>query len=407
MPSLIERALQSRRVIFQGAIIATLVALGVNLISSWLAEYFKEHQPLILFVGALFILIGFLYFIQHLLAERHQSLDIDSVILLDPKKKCVVPANEYGFSETLEQTLSAAFVENEALKQAWEREMFPERKEGEGPSPDVAETKPNDDGVGYFSIVKMEVSEDEATAAENHKILLEAIEFCFLEYLSMHLSEYFDHRAHDEKQVCVLERQDIPHMVLTNRILALLTTPIEDRQIFTKSGINKNPPKDGEIHAIYASNGAVYEKFHLALPVNTSISRPATGQLIFEHPRFYMTMQVTYRGFGQNLPTYFSDLYVSDSIERLDARQVRISVSATLRPLAFLHLSGWEYYQWIDSLFEYLHERASFKDFLKCIDWISVATRIRAGIIRERRIEKRKSVKMTKPVADALSETVH
>lgn len=33
MSSLIERALQSRRIIFQGAIIATLVALGVNLIS--------------------------------------------------------------------------------------------------------------------------------------------------------------------------------------------------------------------------------------------------------------------------------------------------------------------------------------------------------------------------------------
>lgn len=407
MTSLIERALKSRRVIFQGAIIATLIAMGVNLISSWLVDYFKEYSALVLLSGALFVLIGFLYFIQQLLTERHQSLTIDGVILLNGKIKAVVGADDYGFSERLAKTLNAVFIENEALKLAWEREMFPDSSTQKKPKDAKGDKTVNDkEEIQYYSIVKMD-EPNESDVTSKPKILLEAIEFCFLDYLSMHLSEYFDQREHDAQEIAVLERENIPHMVLANRILSLLTTPIEDRQIFTKSGMNKHPPKNGEIHAIYASNGAVYEKFHLALPVNTTISRPAPGELTLNHPRFQLKLHVSYQNFTKNLPTYFSDLYVSDSIENLDARHVHISLSATLHPLAFIHINGWEYYQWIDSFFEYLNERTSFDVFLQRIDWNSVATRIRAGIIRDIRITKEKEATNAAPIKQPVSEALH
>jgi hypothetical protein len=115
MTTLIERALQSRRVIFQGAIVATVIALGVNLLAAWLTRHFESNESLVLMVGALCVVIGYLYFIRHPMSERHKNLDIDGVILLDPAGKGIVPASEYEFSEKLEKTLRAAFVENEAL----------------------------------------------------------------------------------------------------------------------------------------------------------------------------------------------------------------------------------------------------------------------------------------------------
>lgn len=407
MTSLIDRVLQSRRAIFQGAVIATLIALGINLISSWIADYFKEYSTLLLVTGALFVLIGFLYFSRQLLTERHQSLAIEGVIFLDTEEKRAVSADEYSFSELLGKTLTAAFVENQALKIAWEREMFPESTNTETHNEDGENNgSDQEDEVRYYSIVKMEIGKDDDPVS-NQKILTEAIEFCFLDYLSLHLSEYFDQREHDAKKVSILERDSIPHMVLANRILSLLTTPIEDRQIFIKSGMNKNPPKDGEIHAIYGSNGAVYEKFHLSLPIDTTISRPTPGHLVLDNPRFQLNLQVSYRGFTKNLPSYFSDLYLSDSIENIDARLVHIVISANLHPLSFIHLNGWEYYQWIDSFFEYLKNRASFEEFLDRIDWKSVSTRIRAEIIRQRRINRIKEKEEVEAPQPAPSEAIH
>lgn len=389
MNTLIKRALDSRRIIFQGAIVASLIALGINLTSSWVVSYFIDFPNLVLLVGCLFVVIGFLYFVQVLLSSRHQTMHVDGVIFFDQKDKCVIGVEEYEFSESLDKALRAAFLENEALKSAWEKEMFPkDRKEEKNEETTDDHGSDDSDDVEYFAIVKMEAGEDEHQTES--RILIEGVEFCFLEYLSMHLSAYFESGNHESEKITVLERHNIPHVMLSNRILSLLTSPIEDRAIFTKSGINRNPPKDGEIHAIFASNGAVYEKFHLHLPSDTEITRPELGVFVLNHSRFKMEINFKYKKFTKNLPRYFEDLYVSDSIEEIRAHSFEIYLTATLHPSSFLHLNGWEYYRWIDSFFEYFKAKVSFESFLDEINWKSIAARIRAGILKDRRIARAK-----------------
>lgn len=131
MKTLIERALQSRKKVFQVAIVAALIALGVNMISGWLSIYFKDIPSLQWLVGMLFILIGFLYFVNVLLQERQLSREIEGLILLDPKSKSTIDISDYQFSRKLSQSLNAAFIENEALRDTWEKEMHFDQKDSQ------------------------------------------------------------------------------------------------------------------------------------------------------------------------------------------------------------------------------------------------------------------------------------
>jgi len=399
MQTLIERALQTRKNIFQVAIVASIIAFGINLTSSWMTSYLSSFPQLKWIIGLLFILVGFLFFIKFLLQERTLAIKIEGLILIDPGRKEVSRIFSYGFSEKLSQSLNAVFVENEALRQAFEIEMkLVDKIKSKNNHNKISSPPKSEDDVSYAAIIKKEIKPEEQLESKTKSILIEAIEFCFLEYLSLHLSEYFDNDEHDKNKIIEVERENIPKVLLDNRVLALLTTPIEDRQIFIKSGINKHPP-EGEVHAIYGSNGIVYERFHIALPKGTEISRPKLGVITLKHKIFTLTLTASYFGFSYNLPQYFSELYVSHDVEEFDPRKIQVNIEASLHPTAFLFIKGWEYYQWIDSFVKYIEDKVSFDSFISHIDWRSTATRIRTSIIQERR-QRWKAAQQKKLIAD-------
>ncbi len=343
--------------------------------------------------GLLLILIAVLYLLRFLKQESFVRHEFTAAIIFDPKNKTHVEIDQYNFSEQFEQTLNALFVENEALKTAWESEsMFvpPEKKD----APKETEDKPEDtndkkeEKVSYYAIVK-QVSKNDEEQASQRSILLETAEFCLLEFLSLHLSSYFEQTPYDKTRIVTIEREHIPAIMLENRVLSLLTTPIEDRQIFVKSGINKHPPQ-GKVHSIYASNGAVYERFNLILPKGTEITRPQPGVIRLEHRHFILEMECIFHGFCLNLPRYFEKLYIGSDSKKIAPRELNIAVSAQLRKSSLMLLKGWTYYHWIDSFMEYIENHVSFEAFLKRIDWISVSTKIRTNMILERKKAQQK-----------------
>lgn len=394
MTPLVKRVLQSRRNLCQLIIVAVLLALGVNLISSWIAHEFSTKPWVIWVVGLLLVVIAGLYLVRFLIKESSVSQKFEAAIILDPKTKNHVEIEQYGFSKKFNNSLRAIIVENKALKTSWESERVFARDEKlntavEEGEETTARNKSTDEAVSYFAIVQQEV-EIEEDACSQKSILIEIAEFCMLEFLSLHLSAYFGHTPHDENKIVTIEREHIPALLLDNRVLSLLSTPIEDRQIFVQSGINKHPP-DGVIHSIYASNGAVYERFNLILPKGTSITRPHPGVINLEHRHFILTITCRFSCFSLNLPRYFEALYIGSESKKLDSRQLDISISAQLKSSSFTLLSSWVYYQWIDSFMEYLKEEVSFDSFLDRIDWQSTSTRIRASMILDHRKKEMKS----------------
>ena len=393
MTPLVKRVLQSRRNLCQLIVMAVLLALGINLVASWFAGHFSDVTWVVWLVGLLLIIITGLYLVHFLTQESFISHEFEAALVFNPEKKAHVEIDEYDFSEKFNLTLNALFVENEAFKTAWELEqVFPlqtEKSASKETKDEPENTDEQKEKVSYFTIVRVDAEEEEEEAPKK-SILIETAEFCLLKFLSLHLSAYFGQTPYDKAQIVTIEREHIPDILLENRVLSLLTTPIEDRQIFVKSGINKHPPK-GEVHSIYASNGAVYERFNLILPKGTEITRPQPGVIRLEHRHFILEMKCIFHGFCLNLPRYFEELYIGSDSKEIAPRKLDISVSAQLRRSSFALITGWTYYQWIDSFMEYMESHVSFEAFLERIDWQSVSTRIRVSRFLEHRRKQRKA----------------
>jgi hypothetical protein len=375
MNKLITRILDARTNLFYAVFVATLLAFGVNITSSWTALYFDDYPALMLTAGGLFIALAFLIFIRTLIRQGDLNCSFETLVLLDLDRKCVIPIHDYDFSEKLAQYTKAAFLENPALTAKWESGLFPPRPASStSDSPSSTQVEKNK-VPQYWAVVQ--IASSEAPAIPKSPILIEAVEFCILDFLSLHLSQYFDEIGGDESKMEALNRKHIPDVLLENRILSLLTTPIEDRPIFMKAGMDKSPPK-GIIHSIRSSDGASYELFHLTLPKGTRISRPQPGEIKLDHKIFTLSISVDYEGFTSNLPDYFIDHYVSHKKIRHAARKLDIKISARLHSRALLSFNDWVYFKWLDSFIEYLKSRVCFESFLSRIDWASTATAVRS-----------------------------
>jgi hypothetical protein len=228
--------------------------------------------------------------------------------------------------------------------------------------------------VEYFSIVKV-VEEDEREKSKAEKILEETIEYLILEELSTHLATYFNEFKHNDKLIKEYSRNDFPEILLQNRIINLLSTPFEDRAIFTKAGMTKNP-EEGEIVSIYGNDGSRFSKFDLVLPAGSTVSRIDDGLLLIENSRISLLIAIIYEGWGANFPPGFEYNYCGKIEENLDLYGLQIILNYTIKPKALLYGSKWNYHNWIDSFIDRLVEFASFDDFLKKIDWESNLTDI-------------------------------
>jgi hypothetical protein len=403
MTPLVKSVLQSRRNLCQLIIMAVLLALGVNLIASWFAGQFSDMTWVIWLVGLLLIIATILYMVHFLTQESFVSYEFEAALIFNLGEKAHVEIDGYDFSESFDQKLNALFVENKAFKTAWELERVfstqakkPASKETKDESDNTGKKK---EEVSYFTIMRVDAEEEEESTPQR-SILIETAEFCLLEFLSLHLSAYFGQTPHNKARIVTIEREHIPDILLENRVLSLLTTPIEDRQIFVKSGINKHPPQ-GEVYDIFGSDGTVYKRFYLILPKGTGITRPQPGVIRLEHRHFVLEIGCFFHGFNLNLPRYFEELYIGSDSKEIAPRKLDISVSAQLRKSSLALITGWIYYQWIDSFMEYIESHVSFEAFLERIDWQSVSTRIRASMILEHR---RKQQKVQQNVGQVPSE---
>jgi hypothetical protein len=330
MSTVVAKTLVSRRNLFQIVVVASMIAVGVNLLSTWISGRFASLAWLQWFVGGLLIFLGFLFFVQFLIQEKAFRKEMDGLVLLDHSTKALVEIEGYDLSERLDSTLRAAFLENAALRASWESEpIFTERKRHKaspGPSEEIDQKDGSDtkQKVSYRAVICVTMDDSEKPISER-SVLLEAVEFCMLQFLSNHLSEYFNCLADEDRHVCTLTRNDAPHILLENRILALLTAPIEDRAIFVDSGISKNPPS-GEVHYILGSDGSLYERFDLRLPKGTRFLRPRPGCVRLQHKRFTLDMECAFHGFSESLPTYFEDFYIGKGRVKLDARKVEFDL---------------------------------------------------------------------------------
>ncbi len=227
--------------------------------------------------------------------------------------------------------------------------------------------KKEDQGGEYIAIVKTS-SEDGGFEMRSSPLLIEAIEFAVLKELSLHLSSYFNDYQGSGDRLIELTREHIPDVLLKNRVLALLTTPIEERPIFRKSGIHKNPPK-GTVHSIWSRDGVMFERFDLIVPSGSKLDRPEQGRLELTTKRGVVRITIRCHGFNANLPRGFESLYMRAPHCSVLPLAVDIQVETRLKLIALLTPRGWDYYRWMDSFAEWIVHEAHFPSFLANIGW--------------------------------------
>ncbi|MFH1267189.1 MAG: hypothetical protein ABIK89_15785, partial [Planctomycetota bacterium] len=234
---------------------------------------------------------------------------------------------------------------------------------------------PRADKPSYVMIIKAHVP-DPGEHPRSYALLREAAEYAIIHQLSLDLSAYFQDYSPDDKLVQEYTRSDVPQILLQNRVLSLLCTPLEERVPFIELSMSKHQPP-GEIHSVHRLDGSVYSRFDLWLPSGSTLSRPSSNVLQLDSKRLSLTLKVVFKGINTNVPAGFLPFFFGVEPRCFVTYQVDVRVTAVVKPWALLRQAGWRYYQWLDSFLDRLHEFLSFDDYLNRIQWDANYARLR------------------------------
>jgi hypothetical protein len=298
---------------------------------------------------------------------------LTGVLFIDSAKNELFDVRQYELANNLSRTLAAVKAESRAIYSEWENDPLVQQMQKVEPNSTHTDSehnrKPRAD-VSYMGIVRVEIDDDQLTKQKASLLLDEALQFVLLEELSLHLSSYFSNS--DSEQIIELSREDIPSFLLQNRVLNMLSTPIEQRDIFLKAFPNHDKRPDGILYSLYGSDGAMYSRFDLTLPKDSKVSFLGRGALRIETKRLDLEISGRYTGSSANVSSTFVNHYMGRSKEDVDFRNIEVILKGRIKALALLSNKGWEHYHWLDSFRTRLKRNIDFDTFLNEINWSSV-----------------------------------
>lgn len=347
--------LESQNYSFELLLSVVLVAIGVNFFSDGLLELLNFPGKDIVFVilGAI-IALGFVFILIWLkLKGLKNTTNIEGFIIYNKKEKALVLVPEYRISCDMINYLQFAFSENKALEKLWKQD-------------NIVEFQTLDEEQGERVIVKSTHSAD---------VFLELLEYCVMEELSTHLTDYFN-KQFGKPKIQEFGRADIPEILLQNRFLRLFSEDMDNRAAFACSDTHGDH-KMGNIIMAYSS-GAMYKKFDLILPQKSKINRKNKNTIAIETPLFKMLITCRFEGDGTVLPSSFHEYYLglNDAILNYGNYKFHVEVDVSFKPKALFSKEKESYCAWIDSFLDTLANNMGEEEFFNRINWDSVHTMI-------------------------------
>jgi hypothetical protein len=200
------------------------------------------------------------------------------------------------------------------------------------------------------------------------RLLEEAMIFVLVEELSLHLSSYFND-VREDSLVKEYSREDIPVLLLKNRVLNLLSTPVEQRDIFLTAYPAEGSRPKGEVYSLYGSDGAVFSRFDLVLPAGTTIQQSEQGTIRIETRRLVLELSARYTGSASVVSPSFARNYLGMDFDDVIPLKVTVALSGRVKPVSLLTSSGWQYYRWLDSFRKRVRRSFDFPTFQADIHW--------------------------------------
>lgn len=346
----VARALAGREGFLQLLLVGVLLALGTNLLATAITSSLPWSTAVPIGLGLLIAVGG--YSVRAALAAREIFRSFDAVLVLSPDDLQPCETVIYPFSKDIARILRAVFCENKAFAEAWQHEPV---------------TKYWDRGEDIGTCTR-------STSTAGLTLLNEALETWLIQELSMQLTDYYGQIEHSERYTVTLERKDVPSLLLENRILNLLSTPVTDRSVFAADskadrGVSRVCHGEEVVYFQVGPNGAVFERFELALPRGSRLSRQDSGALTIDTPRLHLDLSARHDGFTANLPSRFVSRYLGRDPGSVRSLLVHIELAGRVKPLGLLHRRGWDLYRWVDAFADAVEENASFETMLQRIHW--------------------------------------
>ncbi|MEH6436824.1 hypothetical protein [Massilia sp. DD77] len=377
----VTRALASRETVIEIISVAVVLAVSINLITSYMAERLGADSLGTLILGTLFFLIPLIHLIKNIRNSLKTTTEIDGVVAFDIRQKELVDIPGYNFSEKLGKTTKAAFFENPAFQKMWDDNPLipPQQHQHESPHSRI------DDAVVVYSAIYVD-GPSMFSHSPSSKLLTEACEYYVIELLSDHLANYFQNRDAGGQSITELTGSDIPQILLSNRFLKLLTTPFEERPIYTQASIPAQAPNGGKLKYIQGSDGSIFSTLSLWLPRNTQVTRSdqGPGSLELNGKKACIRFSIAYSQERIAAPTHFIEMYLGKMPSNIALLKVKVTVDVKVKATALLSPNGWRLYRWADTLPAKMRKSIDFNAFIERVNWEQIKTQARVSKILKR-----------------------
>jgi hypothetical protein len=336
-------------------IVTTIIfALGVNIISSSLVEL-TLNKKVILSIGILLSIFSLGFFVLDIVKRNTLYKRIRIPLPFERATNKLIEIPRFRINEDIIGILSATFKENKALEKLWNENRMSIRKDNNS----------NTKGAILAWGESTNVADVKNQAKE---ILKEAAEFFVIQDLSNHLADYFNGFENKEKYVDVIKRDEIPDILIKNRIIYQLTAPFKERLPFMQSDM-KIPSSEENIIGIYGEDGTYYKNLILTLPKKTKVFKDTEGGLILDSNKFKVRINVINENYSYVLPEGFLELYMKASEENVDIQTLILEIEAKIKPFAYYFTKWWKLNNWFDDFFIDLLDKCSFESFTERIAW--------------------------------------
>ncbi len=335
MKTIIYEIGQKRDRLLKLFISSIVLAFSVGLIANYCCNPSPDNVWA-LWVGCGIIAVVFVIYIIYRIVNRKRVFAFKGTFAYDENKN-MVSLPRYGASIGIATAMRDAFAENDALKQLWLG----------GKSSDPSDAKENE--------------------KDSRDLLIEAIEFCLLDKLSVTTTDFFN--GTKSKYSEVYEGEKLSTLILNNRFIKLFSEPMENRTAF--NSIKKNKIKGrGEVIAVYTNSGR-YQKFEFNLPKGAKISKPNKKTVVFDFKFFKLSISIEPKDYTANVPIDFIKYYVGlkDDWRKLTCKSFIVNIGISEKTKSIFYPFKKKEYQWIDNYLNNMLDYLSFNHFLETINW--------------------------------------
>lgn len=313
-------------------LLVAILSAGISIVANVIT---KDAQSWVIIVpGIVCILLVAYFYVKDYFGRSSYRISIDTALCVD-KEKMPIPIDRFRYSEDLCRVVKSVLSENKAYCPLWKDSL-----------------KWNTGAGGKVIFID------------------EFYEYLFVHWISLRLNSYFC--SFDESAIDHVRREQMPEVLIKNRVIELISKPFNEREKFQKF-IEEDNQEAGEVCMIQGEDNVLFNKLEIELPRKSSVVRDGKA-LVIKNRDFEIRFESRFDGFGYVLPSHFERFYMNRRFDEVDCFKVDLDLSVKLKPFFFLSVKDWRYLGWLDQLEDEFLEYFCFKTFVKRIGFEQAAT---------------------------------